>query len=239
MKIGVALSGCDIGGISAHSVLEELAVQGLEIAMISSCCIPSVPALLYAYGCDEIDKHARQFLHDMQALHMDTAIGNLSADFPLGHPRGRVPLAINAVNVSDGKIITFTNDYAFHTDRLTTFQMDSAYNSLSSTISLEVGPGCYSYNGCSLCDFCVWYGCPVYPLKMAGLERIISIAFLPQLPCTPYEVLVGHMLEATAGAADLHIPIDFPKAAELPEYIEIATRKVKSRIDEILSKILF
>lgn len=240
MKIGVAFSGCDIGGTSAWHVLRELSDMGLEIGMVSACCTPAVTSLLYAQGCEDsaMQRLSEAFLRDCRELDMDSAVANLSADFKPG-PNPRTSLAINAVNVSDGKIITFTDDYSLKSSNLKTFGLDDPYDALSATISLLDGLGSYRYEDCRLCDFCCWYGCPVHPLKLAGLQKIISIAFLPKSPKSPYEVLVKQMISASSSRADLHIPIEFGGDLPLEQYIEIASGEIKNRSDQILLKALF
>ena len=233
VKIGVALSGCDLGGVSAYRVLEKLCEHGFELAMISTCCTPSLTALPYAYGCKKCEKLARRFLRDCKTSDLDSAITALSADFAVRGKKKSVPLAVNSVNVLDGKIITFTNDYRFETDRLSTFALRDTYDALSASISLVDGLSSYRYKDARLCDFSIWYGCPVYPLRMAGLACVVSVAFLPEKPRTLYEALGTRMIEATAPAADVHIKIVFPPDLTLEQYVDIATEEIEKCMDEI------
>lgn len=241
MKIGVALSGCDIGGVCAWSALRALEEQGLDIGMISACCIPAVTSLLYARGCEEkvMQKYSSVFLSDARESDVDYAIANLSANCRAGRGR-QIPLAVNAVNVSDGRIITFTDDYSIKGGNIRTFGIEDPYDALSATISLMDGLGSYRYKDCRLCDFCCWYGCPVHPLKLAGLQKTVSISFLPALPKTPYEVLVKQMITVNSSSADIHIPIEFSGSGlSFEQYEEITTGKIKSCADKILLKTLF
>lgn len=241
MKIGVALAGCDIGGVSAWRVLRELEEQGFDIGMVSACCLPAATSLLYARGCGdtEMRKLSEAFLRDTRSSDIDFAIANLSAAFRDGEGE-TVPLAINAVNVSDGGIVTFTDDYSLRCGNLKTFPIGDPYDVLSATISLMDGLGSYRYKGHKLCDFSCWYGCAIQPLKLAGLQKTVSVAFLPRFPKSPYEVLVKQMIGSTASLADIHIPIEFKNHdLSFEQYEEIAADKIKKRASQIFFKTLF
>ncbi len=241
VKIGVALSGCHIGGVSAWSVLRELEAQGFDLQMVSACCVPATTSLLYASGCEDaaMKRLSLGFLSDARESDIDFAVANLSAAFREGNKK-TTPLAINAVNVTDGNIVMFTDDVSLRSSNLKTFADADPYDILSATISLMDGLGSYRYGGQHLCDFCCWYGCPVHALKLAGVEKIISIAFVPKFPKTPYEVLVKQMIASSASAADIHISIEFAsRGLSFEQYEKIATTKIKSSANKILLKTLF
>lgn len=241
VKIGVALSGCDLGGISAWVALRELEARGLDIGMISACCLPSAAALPYAHGCSELEiyKLSSSFLSDARESDIDFAVANLSAVYRKGKGK-RIPLAINAVNVYDGNIVTFTDDYSITGHNLKTFGLEDPYDTLSATMSLMDGLGSYRYKDQKLCDFCCWYGCPSHPLTLAGYKKIISLAFLPQLPQNPYEVLVKHTVASSASSVSMHIPIEFARRDfSFAEYAEITAAKIAEFEKEILFETLF
>lgn len=241
MKIGVALSGCDIGGVGAYGALRELEAQGFEIGMISACGIPAIPAMLYAYGYgpQSFERAAGEFLKTNQESDMDMAVAELAAKLSLRQTGGLVPLAVNTVNISDGKICAFSGSDLLRTSGLCTFPLEDAYDALSATISPADGLTSYEYQGCKLCDFCVWYGQPVQPLRLAGLEKILSLTFVPRSPGTPYQGMVKQKISATANLCDLHIPIELEGPATLEQYIKIATTETKSCIKDALPHILF
>lgn len=246
MKIGVALSGCDIGAVGAYGVLLELINQGFEIDMISVSGLPSVTALPFAYGMEEKAVHglAESFFRNLKEADMDTAVAELAAQLPMGKLRRSsgqtIPFALSAVDISDGKIHTFTDLYTVSSDRLVTHSLEDAYDALSATVSPADGLGSYRFHGCRLCDFSIWYGCPVHPLNMAGVEKIISVAFVPETPETPYEALVKHRLAACADLADIQVTVETEGGLLEPDrYIEIATEKMESCINEICMKMVF
>lgn len=240
VKIGVAFSGCDIGGLGAYTVLRELEDQGLEVGMISTCGLPSVTSLLYAAGWSEqaCREQTENFLRIARDIDLDMAVAGFAAEAPLRRLGARIPFVLSAAGVSDGRICAFTGNYRAATDRLQTYPLRDVYDALSATISPVEGLASYEYDGRRLCDFSVWYGAPVYPLKMAGLDRILSVAFLPRNPRTPYEAMVKQRITASAHLADLHIPVE-PDGEDYAAYIEAAEEAIRCRIGEICMKVLF
>lgn len=243
MKIGVALSGCDIGGVSAWAVLSELESQGFDIGMISASCVPATTALLYANGYTEtvMKKLSELFLKDARESDIDFAIANLSAKFRKSNEAKKsTPLCINAVDVSDGEIVAFSEDHSLCGENLRIFPAAEPYDMLSATVSLVDGLGSYLYEGRRLCDFCCWYGCPVHQLRLAGMEKIISVAFVPEKPKTPYEALSKRMISGVKCSADIHIVIEFEdKELSFDEYAKIAAQSIKNHMNEIALKTLF
>lgn len=236
MKIGVALSGCDIGGVCGYRVLKRLEAMGFEIEMVSTCCLASAMALAYGCGLEahKADLTAAAFLQAAREENMDAAIAAVDSILPPGRLAQCKALAVNAVQVESGKVFTFTNAFRLKSERLCTLPLRDGYDALSATISTLDGLASYRYRGLRLCDYSAWYGCPLYPLRMSGIPRVLSISFLPLAPSTPYEILVRQTTLATAGAADVHISVEFP-AGELllEEYDEIAAERLESFINQL------
>ncbi|MDR2933656.1 MAG: hypothetical protein LBV27_11200, partial [Oscillospiraceae bacterium] len=207
MKIGVALSGCDAGGLSAYTVLEYLEDRGYDIEMVSASCVPVAAAMMYTCGFDaqRAQKSTAAFFNKFHTSDTDSVIDAISQNFTRDELKNNKKAAVNAVNVTDGRIITFTNAFSLDTQKIRSYPLDDAYDALSATISPMDGLGSYRYKDTKLCDFSVWYGCPLFPLKMSGIEKIVSIAFLPAVPDTPYEVLVKQVTESNAQTADAHV----------------------------------
>lgn len=241
MKIGVALSGCDVGGICAFKILSRLASYGFEIGLLSACCVPAAAALLYAGGCDgeTMQRLSESFFNDARGFDMDFAIANFSAAYKPGKGT-RIPVAISAVDVEDGGVVTFTDHYALETGNIKTAKMCDTYDMLSAAVSFAGGLGSYRYGGRRLCDYSCWYGCPIHPLRLAGFTKIISLSYLPKQPENPYEALVKRMTASNSAAADIHISTEFD--GSLPafeDYLETALTAFSSRADEIILNTVF
>lgn len=240
MKIGVALSGCDIGAVATYGVLQELEDQGFQIGMISCSGLPSVTALLYAYGYDEkyYKKAATRFLRSRDNL--DKAVADFADDLPTRQMRQTVPFAASAMDITSGKICAFTDNYTLDSGSLISYPLEDIYDALSATISPAGGLVSYQYGSHRLCDFSASYGAPVYPLKMLGFEKIISVAFVPEETRTPYEALVKKQIAATHHQADVHITIvGSGQGRTLPEIWEPAKQRIHNCIEEICVKIAF
>lgn len=243
MKIGVALSGCGIGGVGAWDVLCQLNRQGFDIAAVSASGLPAIGAILYSLGFSEKKSHhiLGKFIGDCKRYDLDTAIEKLVEKI---HPHLtlRLPLSINSVNVADGKICAFASGGELHTSKLDIFPLEIAelYDVLSATISPADGMGCYSYKSLKLCDFSTLYGVPVYPLYMAGVSRVVSVAFVPVEPQSMYESTVRQKLVDDPSCADISITVesgvDEQKMADLTT---AATEKVRDCIEDIYIKVLF
>jgi len=240
LKIGVALSGCDVGGICAWKILNELESYGFEIGMVSACCVPAMAALLYTSECGEAEMEALsdKFLKDAGESDLDFAVMNFSSAFRRGGGK-RIPAAISAVNIADGGVITFTDDYSLEAGNIKTVKMCDTYDMISATVSFMGGLSSYRYDGGRLCDYSCWYGCPVHPLKLAGLTKILSLAYLPKTPETPYEKLVKQMVRSGGNSADIHIITEFEKNLMLGEYCEIALSRLGASADKIILNTLF
>ena len=240
MEIGVALSGCDMGGICAWKILNEIQSYGFEIGMVSACCIPAIAALMYADGCreDKMESLSGKFLQDTREHDLEAAVRNFSSAFRRGKG-GKIPAAISAVNITDGSIITFTDHYALEKGNIKTVKMCDTYDMISSTVSFMGGLSSYRYGGGRLCDYSCWYGSPVHPLKLAGFAKILSFSYLPKTPETPYEALAKRTVTKNGAAGEMHIITEFEQGLELKEYVETALSRLESCAGKIILNTLF
>lgn len=208
VKIGVALSGGDIGGVCAYAALKKIEQAGLSIGMLSACGTPSVAAMLYAYGYPEEEAAllTETFLTQCAEGDLAFAIAELSAHLAARKRAKRIPLTVNSVDVLDGHIYAFTEELTLQTGQFTTILSALPEEVLGAAITPMDGlPG-----GGGRCDFSVWYGCPLAPLRLAGMDRTISLAFHPEKPATPYLALLGQRLRASGQQADIHMDIVLP-----------------------------
>jgi hypothetical protein len=241
MKIGVALSGSHPGGVSAYHVLRVLEEKGFDIEMVSCCSTPAVTALLHGSGEeDRADKIMAAFVEKTRLENLDSAIAVAAELLPASLLKNNRKIAVSAVHVADGTVVTFTNRYALASQKIHTLPLENAYDILSATVSPMNGLSCYRQGGLCLCDYAVWYGSPLYPLRMNGISRIVSIAFLPEVPQTPYEVLVKQHIESSAKAAEIHIPVEFPAYLTSPgEMSDYALAQVENCLNDIARQMLY
>lgn len=243
MKIGVALSGCDIGGVSAYILLHRLREDGLDPGLISASGLAAVGALLFTYGFDVEDcrMHADTFIKTCGEEDLDSAIAQLSDTL---HPRILAEiqgLSVSAINITDGKIITFTNDFCFATDTLRTYPIQDVYDMLSATVGGAQGLASYALAGDKLSDYSVRYGHPIYPLQMFGMKNIFSYSFMPLVPQSGYDILLGQKLEQRPVGAEVHTRLRFaPLSLESTamQYEDIAISEFESCKNIIVSALV-
>ncbi|WRS27789.1 hypothetical protein U6B65_01275 [Oscillospiraceae bacterium MB08-C2-2] len=230
MKIGVALSGCDIGGVAAYSALQEIENQGFEIEMVSSSGVASMSGAMFALGCEEeIYRQAMDsFMADIRTDGMDTAIYNLSQRIQNSPQTRKIPLAINSVNMADQKTVTFTNDFVLSSQTVMTYPLQELYDAFSASISQVEGLGYYRFIGYRLCDYSILHGCPLYPLRMQGIKHVVSISFMPERLSTPYEAMAKKIVDQSALGADWHLTLRMPANKSPAEYMEWVSLQVNA-----------
>lgn len=231
-----------MAGIAAYTALQRLTKEGLFIEMVSVCGVATATAMLYACGCTDPLYHqtATEFLEHLQATDIDTAIAKFAHHLPLSRWKRKIPLIVNSVNVSDGTICAFCDRSAASTSRLQAVPLNDCYDVLSATIGPMDGLASYPYAGYALCDFSVWYGAPVYAPKMMGIDRMISIAFVPKSPQTPYEVLVKQRIAASISLSDASVMVELEKGdRDLAQYIQAVNDTLSESMQELYAKLLF
>lgn len=240
MKIGVALSGCDIGGVGAHHVLDSIRGHGLDIAMISCCCLPAVTALAYAYGYTQAsaDKLAARFLQDAREHDLDMAVGNIAASLTLRKERKRAGIVLNAADLTGGGALLFTDDLELDAANLRTIPLDDAYDALSATVSGVRGLCSYKLGGHALCNYSAQYGNPVAPLRMLGY-KVLCVSFLPRTPGIAYEAVLKRAVLSSAGLCDLFVPVEFDGELPLDACIGLAVATLGRGLREGFDKLLF
>jgi len=232
MKVGVALSGCDMGGICAHRVLEEIERQGYEIAMVSACSIPAAAALFWSarLAPEKADGMAKRFLYDAARTYLDTALATLADTLAREKPKQRRPICVAACNLPDGRMVVFTDSFSLSSDTFSALPLQDPYDMLSATVSGTAGLGSYAFGEYRLCDYSARYGCPIAPLRLCGLSRVMSISFLPQIPAGAYEASLLQSLGRACSAADLHLPIILPQDANYEGCILYSVKLVREAL---------
>ena len=239
MKIGIALSGCDWSGLAAYHLLGQMQESGVRISAVSSCCVPSLTALLWAAGAEyaAIHRRAQQFLAKVLRREVDEALTAFCDASPLAAGQFVLPIALNAVNIPDGKRVVFTNTGLRNNENLTTFELDNARDSCRAALSLADGLASYHYRDCRLCDYAVWHGIPCRALRQMGADKIVSVSFEPKYPRTPYEVLVKQTVRKSSRAADIHIPIEVAGSRQsMEEYAAICDNVLARTLKKIIRK---
>lgn len=233
MKIGVAFSGSGAGAMAAYAFADELRKSALKIEMMSATSLASVSSLLWAYGLptDDIRELMAQFSaasapeEGLDMLERAGAFQGSSA----------CAFAVNSVDTLSGVTAVYSDALKSDAWNLKVLPLSgSERTALASTISPYTGCCPYSLDGMSLCDFSVRYGCPFFPLKMAGMEKLLSVTFAGG--DSPAQVAADCLTSLTGRFADLHYTVKLLSCTD----IETQVRAFVSRnIREIYDKMLF
>ena len=209
MKIGVALSGSGRAGLQAHLALMELEEQGIHPLVVSASGISALPALLWAKGLEP--KRIEEIIKEIcQASDWKTGTQILKkVEGPLEKTQEKI--AISCVDSVTGMTVIYgdflrSDAWNLRVRPLKGYEDEAIMATLSPYDSLE--PLCV--DGMKLCDFSVRYGCPLFSLKMAGMERLLALNFLGG--ATPAQMAADSLNLLTSRYADLHY--EFPKTLE-------------------------
>lgn len=231
MKIGVALSGSGVGAAFAHVFADELRACAVPIDMISVTSLTAVPILLWSKGVPraEID----QWMHEIQQ-NPEQGYEKLTQSDLLEKPCD-YSLAVSSVDLSSGVTILYTDRLQADAWNLKALPLSgNEGQALLSSVSPYGGMEPLDMDKMKLCDFTVRYGCPFFPLKMAGIERILSISFAGGN--MPLQTAGDNMAALTGRNADLHFTIE----PESPKYAVAYIRSlVRNNLGMIYQKLLF
>lgn len=201
MKIGVAVSGSGAGSGAAYSLADELRRQGVEISMLSACSLAAVSLLLWSRGLEDSETDELMTLF-AQAQSPACAIAEFER---MGVFRGkpRCELAVSGVDVSTGVTVIYCDRLRSDAHNLIVLPLSGNERAaLASTVSPYHASEPFPTSGMRLCDFSVRYGCPFFPLKMAGMERLLAVSFAGA--SEPAQVAAESLSVLTGKNADLH-----------------------------------
>ncbi len=231
MKIGIAFSGSGAGAPWSHIFAEELRSCAVPIEMLSATSLAAVPVLLWSRGCS--NEEIRLWMQDIL---QDSAHGcrQLAQSELIKKPDG-YSVAISSVDILSGVSVLYSDELQADAWNLKVHPLAGNEDyALMSAVSPFGGMEPPIVDEMKLCDFSMRYGCPFFPLKMAGIERILSVSFSGG--DMPVQAAGDNMSALTGRNADLHFSIkpDSPEHAE--DYIRSF---VQNNVGVIYQKLLF
>ena len=233
MQIGIAVSGSGGSALNAHILLEELEASGIQIAMVSACSAAALPAMLWAYGLPSCEIPQLLSIWNRTADTEDTVKQVCRKYFAGKTPACRI--ALNSVDIRSGKTVLFSDDLE-PADAQTMEIFPLAGNepaALLSAIAPDRQLQTVRFGGYDLCDFSLRYGSPFFPLKMMGMERILSVSFSGS--SAPSRLAADSLSALTGKRADLFYSIECP-LQESPRKIR---RLVQDKLGELCSGLYF
>lgn len=230
MKIGLACAGSGPGASYAYALAQELEALSLGPDMISGAAFSAAPMLLWSRGLSGTEIKSR-----MDAFHSSKS-GKKAVDrlcFGLPAKPARCRAAINSADLDTGVIVMWADGLIADAQNIKVKQLagmerEALYAALCPYVMEP--PTIY---GLRLGDFSARYGCPFFPLKMAGMERILSVVFTGGND--PAGIASESLSVLTGKNADLHYTIRLTDE-ENPEAIR---KFLRERRDELYEKLLF
>lgn len=204
MKLGLAFSGSGAGALSSHILAQWLRDNALEIEMLSACSLAAIPAMLWSRGIsrEETGELIEAFSRSATPVQ---GVGLLDR-MGVFRQKPVCELAVSSVDVPTGVTVIYSD--LLHSDAWNLKVLPLSGNEregLCATLCPWRGSDPYPARGMQLCDFSVRYGCPFFPLKMAGMERLLSFSFAGgELPA---QIAADALISLTGKNADLHCTI--------------------------------
>lgn len=202
MNFGVAFSGCDISAISAFAVLEELRNIGINPTLVSTTSLPAVSLLDYCYRLDYTSCYEK--IHTLYSAILSGTQKQIVPWVPA--EKSRIPIVISTVDIITGDTVLFSSYQHADCGKLF-FRTAHEFPTFSSSMPYFNDEKIAGYDLYRLCDYSVCYGNPIIPLKIRGVDRIISFSFYPQETQNPYQISYRKIMQLTNSYSDLNIQI--------------------------------
>ncbi len=205
MKLGVTFSGSGESALYAYWFAEELERGSLKIGMLSATSLAAVPAFLWARGYDlvKIQQMMEAFTH---ARTPQTGLRRLEQMGALKGAR-RIPLALSSVDVETGVTAIFCDSLRSDAWNLKVYPLlGNERAALSAAICPYGESRPQRWEGMGLCDFAARYGCPYFPLRMAGMEKLLAVSFVGG--GRPAQIAADSIASLTAKNADLFCRVE-------------------------------
>lgn len=229
MKIGLACAGSGPGAGNAHVLAGALEALSICPEMISCASLSSAPMLLWSRGLEleEIGKRVGALLDSPNAR---KGLRRFCGTLP---EKRRCALALCSMDLETGVTVVWADGLRSDAWNLKVLPLQGAERkALQSVVSpyLSLEPG--KWDSLRLCDFSARYGCPLPPLKMAGMERVVSVVFAGA--SDPAGIASESLSILTGKNADLHYTLRLP--GDEPENVE---EFVYTHRKELYEKLLF
>lgn len=237
MKIGVALSGSGIGGVAAYEVVRQVAALGLETGVYSACGLSALSMLCYMKGPVRAEKRLARLCGELSDRTRAKRALKLARRFAGGLSDVPYPVAVSCVDLSTGLPVIFSNVLPQSRDVIPVSDTKTADILKASLHPLE-SPCSQMWEGMELCDFTMKYGCPILPVRMAGL-RVLSVSFEDRSARTAQDLAARELVERTRTLADYSISIRVNPGRELYYYVREVRSAFSKHKAELYDKLLF
>lgn len=229
-KIGLACAGSGPPALLAHLLVSELEALSLPIHMISCTSIAAYPLLLWNHGIplQEISRRMQQLVHEKGAR-TEWNISDIQAQ------EACRDFAVSAVDIVRGTAMIWSDSLHANAENLEVHPL-SGYESvaLKSAACPWRDSRPVRFEGRKLADFASRYGCPFFPLKMAGMERLLSVVFAGETE--PSGAAMETLAILSGKNADIHLTFRLENTKKPEKQIQSL---VRSKSEELYQKLLF
>ena len=228
MKVGVSFSGSDSTALNAHLYMDALTRYSLPVESVSCCAYTSVPLLLWAYGL--LPEELEELLQAFAAARSPQDGVRLLERMGIFQRQPKHNLAISCVDAGTGITVIFADFLCADAWNLKVRPLKGQEaHALLATLSPYDGDETFALDEMQLCDFSLRYGCPFFPLKMSGAERLLSFTFTGGH--TPAQIAADSLNALTGHHSDLSYSIT-PDTKDIQAFFT-------QEIDTIYQKLLF
>ncbi len=213
MKIGFAITGGGLGAVCACCAIHQLAGLGIRPQYIA-CSLNGVVGLLCSNcGCQA---HCRcgslAFLHRSHIDGREKALRSLCEQLPVQPPEQQLLLC--CANT--------------HTAQPAVFPMQ--HPQLADIACAAAGLSPWKSPQGLLCDFSSYFGCPHFPLKEAGADKVLALVYQPAPYAGPWENCRHTLIATTAKQADACLVFPEPQACKEPQAFFNACSKLAAEV---------
>ena len=177
MKLGVTFSGSGALAARSNELVEALSDSSLRIGMLSATSLSAVPALLWSRGLEAAETGE---LMDLLLGAQSPALGLRQLE-GMGVLRAKAPrydLAVCSVDCATGVTVIFCDSLRSDAWNLKIYPLTgNEREALTAAICPYGGLEPQKWEEMQLCDFAARYGCPFFPLWLAGMERTLAVSF--------------------------------------------------------------
>ena len=212
MKLGLAFSGSGESAANAHCFVEELEAGGLPLGMLSASSLAALPAFLWARGFAAAQVEA--LMEDF--FHARTPRGGLARLERAGALAGscKLPVALCSVDVETGVAAIFCDSLRSDAWNLKVYPLAGNERAALGAALCPYGESPpQRWAQLRLCDFAARYGCPFFPLRMAGMEKLLAASFAGG--GRPAQIAADTIAALTAKRADVFCQVEGPSAGEV------------------------
>ena len=227
MKIGLAVCGNSRMSGYGRYIKEKIEQMGIYVDTISATSLASLSF------CIDGEKIFSQYENPQKLV--DTIKQSVSPP--------EDDMCFTAVDISNGKYIIISKLNKYQNNGTNMMAINLNQNNYDNLILAPMSPfgdiPSLEYDNMQLYDSAIMYGCPLIPLCISGIDKIITLTFPTTKYKYPYMVPTDKLIEQTSALATYNIVIEDIGCETWEKGIEYIDNKIDNIERILLEKILF